>query len=364
MHSTEQTGMAKYAGEAVALLEELIAIPSPSREESGTASRLAEFLTGHGCAVERSGNNVWTRAAPPQPARPTVLLVSHHDTVKPVAGWKRDPFTPAVEDGALYGLGSNDAGGALCAMLAAFLYLKAAEHLPVNLIFAASAEEEIAGTGGIESILPALGPVDMAVVGEPTGMKAAVAERGLMVLDCTARGIAGHAARRTGINAIDIACDDIMWFRSFAFPKVSRLLGHVSMTVTQISAGIQHNVVPDVCTFVVDIRVTDCYTHEEILETVRAHIRSVASPRSMRLRPSIVPDTHPLARAARAAGMECFASPTMSDQALLPMPSIKVGPGLSERSHTADEHIHVGEIHDGVRGYVTLLDRLAEDIAE
>jgi acetylornithine deacetylase len=321
------------------------------------------FLNDHGVRTMRDGCNVWVRGGNPDPAAPVLLLNSHLDTVRPASTWTRDPFTPEVKDGTLYGLGSNDAGAALCAMAAAFLALRDTD-LPFALVYAATAEEEIAGTGGIERALPLIGRVDAAIVGEPTGMQMAVAERGLVVLDCIAHGRAGHAARSTGVNAIELAMRDIEWFRTFRFPRVSALLGDVKMTVTQISAGVQHNVIPEKCSFVVDVRVPDTYTLEEVVETVRAHVVCDAVPRSLRLRSSSIDMAHPLVAAARACGIGTFASPTLSDQARIAAPSVKLGPGLSERSHTADEFITEAEFRAGVDGYIALLTALTLEASD
>jgi acetylornithine deacetylase len=276
--------------------------------------------------------------------------------VKPHAGYTRNPYDANVEGGRLYGLGSNDAGGALMALLGAFRYL-VARPLPINVIFVASAEEEISGAGGIASVLPLLPPIDLALVGEPTLMRAAVAEKGLLVIDCEVRGKAGHAARSEGENALYKALADIAWFRDFRFPKVSPTLGRVRMAVTLIEAGRQHNVVPDLCRFTVDIRVTDAYTHEEVLAIIRAHVGAVVIPRSMHLRASATPDAHPVLAALEALGIEAYGSPTLSDQAQMPFPSLKMGPGDSARSHMADEYIYVEEIGKGIEGYLTLLQK-------
>lgn len=348
--------------ESLALLEELIRIPSFSREEGGTADLLAAWLHDHGAATQRSGNNLWVRGARQNPAFPTVMLCSHHDTVRPVASWTREPFTPVVEDGRLIGLGSNDAGGSVVALCQTFLAFQHRDDLPFNLLLVLAAEEEIAGEGGVGSVMDQVGPVDLAIVGEPTGMQLAVAEKGLMVLDCVATGEAGHAARDTGVNAISIAMRDIAWIEDHRFPGESALLGPVRMTVTQINAGTQHNVVPDRCHFVVDIRVTDRWSHEEILDTLRAHLRSDAVPRSMRLRPSAIPSDHPIVAAAEALGLPRFGSPTMSDQAVLRVPSVKIGPGLSERSHTAGEYITLEELRRGLEIYPALLEQYAENL--
>jgi acetylornithine deacetylase len=286
------------------------------------------------------------------------LLNSHHDTVRPNPAYTRDPFAPDEEDGRLYGLGSNDAGGSVVSLLAAFRYFNARPSLKYNLAIALTAEEEISGTGGIESILPKLPPIDFAIVGEPTLTAMAVAEKGLLVLDCVAPGKAGHAAREEGDNAIYRAMEDISWFRNFRFPKVSETLGPVKMSVTMIRAGEQHNVVPAECQFTVDVRVTDAYTHEEILQTVSAHIQSTIRPRSLRLRSSSIDKNHPLVKAAGKLGKELYGSPTTSDQALISAPSVKVGPGDSARSHSADEFIYLEEIREGIRTYIGLLEQV------
>ncbi len=344
--------------EALALLKELIAIPSFSREEDQTASRLCRFLAEHGVAHTRVGNNVWALNRNFDPAKPVLLLNSHHDTVRPNSAYTRDPFAPVVEDGRLYGLGSNDAGGCLVTLLATFLYYEGRSDLRYNLVIALTAEEEISGAGGIEKILPLLPPISVAIVGEPTQTDMAIAEKGLLVLDCTARGKAGHAAREEGDNAIYKAMKDIAWFRDYRFPRVSETLGEVKMSVTVIQAGQQHNVVPAECQFTVDIRVTDQYTHEEILKVVAAHVSSEVRPRSMRMRSSSIARDHPLVAAALQLGKKLYGSPTTSDQALIPVPSVKIGPGDSARSHSADEFIYLEEIEQGIRTYMGLLDQL------
>ncbi len=347
---------------AISLLRDLIQTPSFSREEQDTASLLNLWLSSRGLEVRRSGNNLWVRGAAYSQDKPTVMLCSHHDTVRPVSSWDGDPFDPRLEDGKLIGLGSNDAGGCVVALSMTFLDMHARKDLPFNLLLALSAEEEIAGAGGVASIMDDVGPVAFAIVGEPTDMALAVAEKGLMVLDCTARGVSGHAARSTGINAISIAMRDIAWIEGYRFPRESELLGPVKMTVTQIEAGTQHNVVPDTCRFVVDVRVTDAYAHEEILADLRTHLQSEVQPRSMRLRPSAIDSDHPVVAAAQDLGLRCFASPTMSDQALLSIPSVKIGPGMSERSHTAGEYITIEELERGLKIYKALLERYAEKI--
>ena len=324
--------------EAVELLRRLIATPSTSRDESRTADLLFAFLEERGAAPERLHNNVFARSADFDPARPTLLLNSHHDTVRPAASYTRDPFTPTVEGDRLYGLGSNDAGASVVSLARTFLTFRE-QPLPFNLLLALSAEEECMGEHGMRALLPQLGAIDMALVGEPTGMQAAAGERGLVVLDCEARGKSGHAARNEGINALYIALDDIARLRSFRFDRVSELLGPIGIAVTQIAAGTQHNVVPDSCRFVVDLRTTDAYTNEETVEILRGALRSQAVPRSTRIRASALDAAHPLARAAQAAGRRSYVSPTTSDMALMPFPSLKMGPGESSRSHTADEYV-------------------------
>lgn len=344
--------------EAVLLLTRLIALPSFSREEDQTASELCKFLGTHGIAHSRSGNNVWALNKHFDSQKPTILLNSHHDTVKPNPAYTRDPFAPAEEDGKLYGLGSNDAGGSVVCLISAFSHFYEREDLRYNLVLAVTAEEEISGKGGIESILSQLPPLDVAIVGEPTLTQLAVAEKGLLVLDCTAHGKAGHAAREEGDNAIYRAMEDMEWFRTFRFPKVSETLGPVKMTVTVVQAGEQHNVVPSECNFTVDVRVTDAYTHEEILAIIRKAVKSDVVPRSMRMRSSAISKDHQLVKAAIAMGKRLYGSPTTSDQALIPVPSVKCGPGDSARSHSADEFIYLSEIETGIETYIGLLDRV------
>ena len=345
--------------EAVALLQQLIATPSFSREEDKTAGILEAFLSGHGVTPHRKGNNVWAVGKAFSASKPTLLLNSHHDTVKPNTGYTRDPFRATVEDGKMYGLGSNDAGGCAVSLITAFLKLHDQQDLRYNLVLAITAEEEISGVNGIESLFPELPPIACAIVGEPTLMDVAVAEKGLVVVDCVAHGKAGHAAREEGDNAIYRAMNDIAWFRTYAFPKVSETLGKVKMSVTVINAGQAHNQVPAECHFTVDIRVTDAYTLEEVVDTIRTHVASSVIPRSLRLRPSGIPNDHPLVAAARKLGKKLYGSPTTSDRALIPVPSIKMGPGDSGRSHSADEFIYLKEIEEGIEGYTALIRHLS-----
>ncbi len=341
--------------EAIGLLKQLISIPSTSREEEAVADTLQNYIEGTGIITYRSGNNVWCLSSGFDPKRPTLLLNSHIDTVKPVAGWKRHPHTPIEEEGRLYGLGSNDAGASVVSLLQVFRELcKTPQHY--NLIFLASCEEEVSGKGGIESVLPKLPPITVAIVGEPTEMQPAIAEKGLMVLDVTAYGRAGHAAREEGENAIYKVLEDIAWFRDYRFEKESPLLGPVKMSVTQVNAGTQHNVVPDRCTFVVDIRSNEQYGNEELFKEISNHIRCEAKARSFRLNSSSISLDHPLVKRAVGMGLKPFGSPTLSDQALMPFPSLKMGPGKSSRSHTADEYILISEIEDAIKVYLQLLD--------
>lgn len=289
-------------------------------------------------------------------SKPSLLVNSHHDTVKPNDGYTKDPFTPVIEDGKLYGLGSNDAGGPLVSLIAAFLHFYDKKNLNHNLVFAASAEEEISGDNGISSILDKIPEIETAIVGEPTQMRMAVAEKGLMVLECTAKGKSGHAARDEGENAIYNAIEDINWFRNHQFPQISGTLGPVKMTVTEIHAGSQHNVVPDLCDFTVDIRSTDCYSNKEILQIIEENIQAEINPRSIRLNPSFISADHPLVKAGLKLGLERYGSPTLSDQAFLSVPSLKIGPGKSARSHSSDEFIYLDEIEEGIKTYIKLLE--------
>ena len=342
---------------AVSLLKDLIGIPSLSREEDASARRIERYLQEAGLSVHTKQNNGWVRSRDTRPEWPTVLLNSHHDTVKPAASWTLDPFTPTMRRGKLFGLGSNDAGGALVSLLHTFLYLNELPDRGYNLVFAATAEEEISGANGIAAILDELGPIDLGIVGEPTQMNLAVAEKGLMVLDCEAKGLSGHAARKEGINAIYEAIQDIEWIKNFHFPDKSDLLGEVNMAVTQVQAGTQHNVVPDRCTFVVDVRTNERYTNQQVLEIIDHNTISEVTPRSLRLNSSGISLEHPIVQRGIELGLTTFGSPTLSDQALMTgFPTLKVGPGKSERSHTADEYIKVEEIRQGIATYCQLLE--------
>jgi acetylornithine deacetylase len=344
--------------DAVSLLKQLIATPSFSREEHDTAGIIERFLKSKGIPAERKENNVWAANKYSDQGKPTLLLNSHHDTVRPNKGYTNDPFSPVENEGKLYGLGSNDAGGSLVSLIATFLHFYDRQDLKYNLVIAASAEEEISGPNGMEALLPALGNIDFAIVGEPTLMEMAVAEKGLLVVDCTAYGTPGHAARDEGDNAIYKALPDIEWFRTFTFPKVSPMLGTVKMNVTIINAGTQHNVIPATCTFVVDIRINDCYTHEEALQIIRQHVTCEVKPRSTRLRATAIDINHPIVKAGIGLGLKPYGSATLSDKALMPFPALKIGPGDSARSHMADEFIYLDEIKKGIEVYVRLLAKV------
>jgi len=352
------TDINKLYQQAVELLQQLIAIPSFSKEEDRTADVIGLFLQKHGVNTYRKLNNLWAWNRYFDPTRPTILLNSHHDTVKPNSGYTRDPFAATVEDGKLYGLGSNDAGGCLVSLIAVFLYFYERQDLKYNFCLATTAEEEISGVNGLELIIPELGQLDFGIVGEPTLMQLAIAEKGLMVLDCTTHGIAGHAAREEGENAIYKALPDIEWFRTYKFPKESEVFGPVKMSVTIINSGSQHNVVPATCVFTVDVRVTDAYRNEEVLDIIRQHVNCEVKPRSIRLKPSSIDRNHPIVQAGIALGRTTYGSPTTSDQSLLNIQSIKVGPGDSARSHTADEFVYVEEIREGIELYVAMLEQI------
>jgi acetylornithine deacetylase len=360
--------------EAVALLQQLISTPSFSKEESDTAAIIGKFLAEKGIAASRVGNNIYALNAHFDSTKPTILLNSHHDTVKPNKGYTLNPFQPIEQDGKLFGLGSNDAGGCLVSLIATFLHFYPQQNLKYNLVLAATAEEEISGTGGIEMVLkseafveqtsgafqpPFRGGGACALVGEPTQMQMAVAERGLMVLDCVAHGKAGHAARNEGENALYKAIKDIEWFRQYHFEKNSELLGSSKFTVTSIETdNKQHNVVPAQCKFIVDVRVNELYGFDELLQIVKANVQSEITPRSTRLKSTNIALNHPLVKAGMELGRTYYGSPTTSDKALMPFPALKMGPGDSARSHTADEFIYLDEIKEGIELYVQLLNEV------
>ena len=343
--------------DTIGLLSSLIRIPSISREERAACDRMQEWLSSNGFQdVHRVGNNLWMESEPPC-EKPTLLLNAHIDTVKPSHGYTRDPFKAEVIDGKLYGLGSNDDGGSLVALLEAYSILSSKPQ-PYRLVYAATAEEEVCGKGGFDLFLSEVGKIDFGVIGEPTGMNMAVAEKGLMVLDCVARGKSGHAARNEGVNAIYEALEDIGWFRTYQFPKVSEYLGPVKMSVTMISAGTQHNVVPDECRFVVDVRPNGMYSNQELLALIKEEVSCEVKERSTRIGSSHLPVSHPVVRRGLSLGLQPFGSPTTSNQALCSFPTLKIGPGDSSRSHGPDEYITLDEIATGVDLYVKLLDDL------
>jgi len=343
---------------AIELLKELIAIPSFSKEEDKTADLLESFLHEHKLPVERKFNNLWCVSENCDPGAPRLLLNSHHDTVKPCIGWKGDPFSPRVMDGTLYGLGSNDAGASVVSLIATYLHLCKISKLPYQLSLAITAEEEISGSKGISCILDDLGAIDLAIVGEPTQMQMAVAEKGLVVLDCQSIGKSGHAARDEGINAIYLALQDIEFVKNYQFEKSSELLGPVKMTVTQIKAGQQHNVVPDGCEFVIDVRTNEHYSNQQVVSFLQDNLTSTIAPRSVRLNSSGISLDHPVVVKGKSLGLSYFGSPTLSDQALMNFNSVKIGPGNSSRSHTADEYILLSEIKHGIDKYIDLLTDL------
>jgi acetylornithine deacetylase len=347
----------KINQEAFILLKSLIETPSISEQEDEAAELIGRFLNLKEIPFERKINNIWLKNTYFDADKQTLLLNSHIDTVKPNAGWQVNPFEAEEKDGKLFGLGSNDAGASVVSLLSTFIYFKERQDLSHNIIYAITAEEETSGANGITAILNDLGKIDLAIVGEPTDMDMAVAEKGLIVIECEAKGVSGHAARDLGVNAILKAYDDIHWFSNFKFDRISKFLGPVKMTVTMINAGYQHNVIPDRCTFTVDIRTTDVYTHDEILEIIKQNIKGEIARCSLRLNPSSIPEDHPLVKTALELGIKTYGSPTLSDQALIQTASVKIGPGKSERSHTANEFIYIEELEKGISRYIELLEK-------
>ncbi len=354
----------QFTDEAVSLLQRLIAIPSVSRDETKAADLLFDVITSYGLTPHRKGNNLWCLSSKWGNEKDTILLNAHIDTVKPVSTWTRDPFTPTVEGDRLYGLGSNDCGGGLVSLLQVFRHLDSLPQARHNYIFLASCEEEVSGAGGIRAVISDSELTSLfqtasrltAIVGEPTGMQPAIAERGLMVIDGIAHGKSGHAARGEGINAIHEALDDLLFIRDHRFEKVSPLLGETKMQCTVINSGTQHNVVPDECRFIIDVRTNEFYTNEEVLHFLQGKMKSTLTARSTHLRSSSIPESHPLIQKCIAMGKQPFGSPTLSDQALMPWPSFKMGPGQSSRSHSADEYICICEIQNAIDTYLQLLD--------
>ncbi len=344
--------------DAIDLLQNLIRTPSFSQEEEQTAAIINTWLKNRGIKTRRSKNNVWAKNKYFDANKPTILLNSHHDTVRPNRGYTRDPFQASVAAGKLYGLGSNDAGGSLVALLSTFVYFYEKDHLNYNLIIAATAEEEMASKNGLRALLNELPEIDFAIVGEPTGMNLAIAEKGLLVIDAVAKGKSGHTAHENTINAIYEALDDIAWIRQFQFPKQTAALGRVKMTVSMIEAGKQHNVVPANCSFVIDVRVNDAYTNEEVFEIIDRHTKSTLQARSFRMTSSSIPTDHAIVLAGIQLGRKTYGSPTLSDQANLSCPSLKMGPGNSLRSHQADEFIFLSEMEEGITIYIDILNKI------
>ena len=343
--------------DAITLLKRLVATPSVSRDEEKAADIMMEEIENYGFSPIRDGNNIWITDPEMRDDRPTLLLNAHIDTVKPVASWTRNPFSPDIEGNTLYGLGSNDCGGGLVSLLQAFRFLVTKPRL-YNLVYLASCEEEVSGINGIRRVIDKLPHIDVAIVGEPTGMEPAVAEKGLMVIDMTAHGKSGHAARGEGINAIYEALDDMLWVRDYKFDRVSDFLGPTVMNLTVVNSGTQHNVIPDECRMVIDVRSNENYDNEEIFHFIDEHTKSDCKARSFHLRPSHIPLDHPLVKQLIAMGKHPFGSPTLSDQALMPWQSLKLGPGQSSRSHSADEYIRISEIEDAIGTYIRLIEEI------
>ncbi|MCV9386205.1 M20 family metallo-hydrolase [Reichenbachiella ulvae] len=335
----------------------MIETESFSRQEENVAKVVRDFLLSKNIELNLSGHNTWAKSRHFDGSKPTILLNSHIDTVKPASTYTLDPFKAQIIEGRLHGLGSNDAGGPLVSLIMAFVHFYDQENLPFNLILAATAEEEVSGANGIASLIPELGKVDLAIVGEPTLMDMAIAEKGLIVIDCEAKGVSGHAAREEGVNAIYKALDEIEKLRKLEF-KESEVFGPIKKTVTLIESGTQHNVVPDSCKFVIDVRTTDAYSNQEVVDILQKELDVEVKPRSLRLNSSGISPDHPIVKRGESLGMKKYGSPTLSDQALMPYTSIKIGPGDSARSHTADEFIYVDEIEKGIELYIKLLDGL------
>lgn len=344
----------RYTNDAVELLSELISTPSVSRDEKAAADVLQRKIKEWKLPCKRIGNNLIV-AKRLSKKKPTMLLNAHIDTVKPVETWTRDPFVPTIEDGKLYGLGANDCGGGLVSLLQVYRILSEEKDIPYNIIYVASCEEEVSGQNGFSAVLPELPPIDVAIVGEPTGMNPAIAEKGLMVIDGVAHGKSGHAARNEGVNAINEVLDDLQWLRDYQFRKVSPFLGETRATVTVVHAGTQHNVIPDKVEFVIDVRTNEYYQNEFVFAFLQKHMKSELKARSFRLHSSFFPEDHPLIKRCKRMRMKPYGSPTLSDQALMPFPSFKLGPGESSRSHTADEYIEIDEIHNAIKTYVKLI---------
>lgn len=344
--------------EATHLLKALISIPSFSKEEHDTAECIQSFFQKKGIPTFRKGNNVWVKNQFWKDSLPTILLNSHHDTVRPVAGWTKNPHEAIIEEGKLFGLGSNDAGGCLVSLIATFLFFHDKKQLNYNIVFAATAEEEISGKNGIAAVIDDFGKINFGIIGEPTKLQMAIAEKGLMVIDGVAEGKAGHAAREEGVNAIYEVLEDLKWIQNYEFEKTSILLGKTKMTVTQINAGSQHNVIPDTCSFVIDVRTNEKYSNQAVFKILQKHLKAKIKARSFRLNSSQIDLQHPLVQSGIALNLKYYGSPTLSDQALLPFPTLKLGCGDSARSHTANEFIFLHEIENGIETYLKLLEKI------
>ncbi|MBI3233698.1 MAG: M20 family metallo-hydrolase [Bacteroidetes bacterium] len=355
-HSKKHIELLKV--EVLDLLRKLIQTPSFSKQENATFELIKKYIESKGIPINSKLNNVWCINKYFDTNKPTILLNSHHDTVKPNPAYTNNPFQAYIEDGKLYGLGSNDAGGPLVSLLATFIYFYDRENLKYNMIFSATAEEEISGNNGIACILNDFPKIDFAVVGEPTAMQMATTEKGLMVLDCKTIGKPGHAAREEGENAIYKAMSEIEWFKTFEFERVSDILGKIKMSVTLIQAGEQHNIVPAECSYTVDVRTTEVYTNEEVLDIIKKHIHSEITPRSFKLQPSSIDENHAFVLAGKSIGRKTYGSPTTSDQALMPYPSLKMGPGDSARSHSANEYIYISEIKEAIDIFIHLFKQI------
>ncbi|WP_446050329.1 M20 family metallo-hydrolase [Zobellia laminariae] len=341
---------------AIDLLKELISIQSFSSEEDKTADAIENWFKSFDIPFKRHINNVYAVNKYFDESKPTLLLNSHHDTVKPNSAYTRDPFNPHIEDGKLYGLGSNDAGGPLVSLIATFTHFYAEENLNHNILMVASMEEETAGPNSLRGLLEILPKIDVAIVGEPTLLDLAIAEKGLIVFDAVIKGTPSHAAHPNDDNSIYNTIEVLEWFKNYKFDKVSEALGEVKMTVTQINAGTQHNVVPAKVELVIDVRVNDKYTNAEIAELLKKEAPCELKERSLRLNSSAISKDHPLIKSGIALGRKTYGSPTLSDQAALSCQSLKLGPGDSTRSHSADEYIYVKEIEDGIDLYIKILD--------
>lgn len=351
------TALTQQTHQAVDLLQRLVSVPRTSREEKAASDLLEDTMKKSGLTPCREGNNLWVIAPGYTPKRPTLLLNAHIDTVRPVSSWTYDPYTPLIDGDRLYGLGSNDCGGGLVSLLEVFKCLSGTDQ-SYNLVFLASAEEEVSGANGISSVLPHLPKITVALVGEPTDMQPAVAEKGLMVIDMTSHGRSGHAARNEGINAIYEMLDDLVWLRDYRFEKVSPILGPTLMNVTVLNSGTQHNVVPDLCKATIDVRTNELYDNEEVFTLIQDNVRSEVKARSFRLKSSHIDLGHPLVSRCITMGKQPFGSPTLSDQALMPFPSLKMGPGHSSRSHSANEYICISEIGKAIEEYIEILNGL------